>query len=1150
MKLLYWAGGLLVVLLTALSLTINLLDWNQYRDTLATLASEQTGMQVDLAGNVQASLFPRPSLSVQSVRLSPLSGETSDTIATAERIDVRLGLEGIIEGTLAIQSLVLNDISLTLEENETAGWRIKGWPQASEDDSEPLALALDRFEVQGGTINFIPLSSRRYKMEGIELSLDGMFPQGPLAWEGAFFVEGEKVISMGKLTPVLVRDESALQLETVLDGAFMRLNARLADGQLNVGRVQTETPSLKNTALKIARILGQPNLTLPDLPASLDVQLSKKHGVLAIESKNLLLGETLGRLDLMVAEQDDKQHVTGNVSVGVIDLDNWGLFSTQENADKSPDADEVPDPQGRGSQTSGSLTADIDVTIEGVRLQGDLGQRIDGVVVFNEKGLGVSSVQALLPGATGFSFNGFMGVSGGQGKLQLQSGDLSKFAAWLQVDVGAVPAGRLKTASLKSDVTALDGVWKLERIKGLVDTTVFTGTIEGNSGALIPSKIQILADSINLGAYFPSQSAPDDTQGDLRTSLSKLINGQKSHFELQADRLLWEQSSYEDVRITGHLSDELLTLLNVQADHDGGSLLLTDSALELKKGGTLTLNAEMNGWALPLTRQFAPEVVENLHASHFNRVDGTVSLAGPIEDMRVGLDIKSGENTLVLSGSVDVSTESVQKVQLQGSVQHQNLAPLLRTAGLEQAIFVPVNLAITAQKEGEEKPLQFKAGGVAAGGKLQLDLDVKETGYAGRIAFDHPLVADLIQQIDLPGDALQLQQTWHSDTSFTASLNEKTYRLEIHDFRNGGMTIGGTLEATTGQTVSGLLDIKGVNLDAFRAHNVGSSSISSTQKQPVLQAYADRLKAYAGTISLAIDNAVFLGQKIVAPSASLLIGDGMLRVDVGDGASLNDGSLDAKLDADLTETAVPFEAKFSADKLDIAAFMGAQKMGNVISATSNIVLNVKGSAFANMMSISGGGAIMGQAATLNFLSVPSLVAEMNTASSGRGFLKNIGSLLRTGTTPVNTFEAKFVLDDGVMLLEKALSEGTWGNLSLDGQVNLIDRYLSVAGSLNLTSPPDTPTIPVKYTGSFDSPKAEWSSRIFERFVLAGIEQRIRAGLYREMEERGSGEGKENNPGLAVFSRAFGLLDALRKKQSEPKPILQESEPQAAAEQTP
>jgi len=290
------------------------------------------------------------------------------------------------------------------------------------------------------------------------------------------------------------------------------------------------------------------------------------------------------------------------------------------------------------------------------------------------------------------------------------------------------------------------------------------------------------------------------------------------------------------------------------------------------------------------------------------------------------------------------------------------------------------------------------------------------------------------------------------------------------------------------------------------------------------------------------------GQHVDAPAATLVVGDGVARLSLGAGMTINGQAATLDMDATL-EGAVPFKAKSNFSGLEMAPLLASEGVGELVTSSVAGTLDLTGDlAGANSFwhTLSGSGSFTGSAGQLKFLSVAGLASQIQTAQSGRGFLSEVGALLRRGETPVTALESQFTIDGGVALVETARAAGEWGTLSLDGQVNLVDRFFSLKGALALTNPPDVPAIPVQYEGPFEGPNINWTSRTFERFVIAGIERRMRNQLFQDMETRQSENGDvPQNPGLAVFSRAFGLLTQLKADQAEQKRKEEEARRKAA-----
>jgi hypothetical protein len=110
--------------------------------------------------------------------------------------------------------------------------------------------------------------------------------------------------------------------------------------------------------------------------------------------------------------------------------------------------------------------------------------------------------------------------------------------------------------------------------------------------------------------------------------------------------------------------------------------------------------------------------------------------------------------------------------------------------------------------------------------------------------------------------------------------------------------------------------------------------------------------------------------------------------------------------------------------------------------------------------------------------------------------------------------------------------------------------MDVKGALALANPVDAPVIPVNYRGSLNAPAGNWQSRALERFVLAGIERRLRSNIFKGFEQtaKTNPQAKPKSAGSAVFESAFGLLSQLQKKQQQKKAEQEKKKAEEAAKQ--
>ena len=281
-----------------------------------------------------------------------------------------------------------------------------------------------------------------------------------------------------------------------------------------------------------------------------------------------------------------------------------------------------------------------------------------------------------------------------------------------------------------------------------------------------------------------------------------------------------------------------------------------------------------------------------------------------------------------------------------------------------------------------------------------------------------------------------------------------------------------------------------------------------------------------------------LGQTLSIASGALQMGDGVAFINLGEGAQLNGqpfaGSLNITMDPKPS-----FALKLDVQNIDIAAMLVGAGYSDVVTGATALTLDLsaEGNSLTEILGTLGGtGRFNGQAGVLNFLDVPTLISDIEAATSGRAFLNVIGSRLRGGQTNFGSLQASFTLDSGIALVEDFKAAGTWGALELSGQLNLLDEFMDLSGALALARPLDAPPVPVNYRGSLSAPSGGWASRALEKFVIAGIERRFRSKIFDGLEKVQSESGKERAPsaGSAVFESAISILGQIRQRQKDKK----------------
>lgn len=1133
LKLTYWLFGSLVALLLLTSVAIGFLDWNQYRGTLSDLASSRLGMRVELAGRVTVGLFPRPEVSAETVRLYPAGDRAADFVATADRIDMRLGFSALLKGDVAIQHLGFDGLNVVVEEDSEGAWNVRGWPKPEPDtEATIVSVQMERLEIVGGTVQLVDKSGGSRKVEGLTFDLKGQLPLGPLEWDGSFIAAGQKVTSSGRLRPS--RDDSVLSLKTDIGmaGGNLHVSGRLFDDGF-AGRIQAEGDNLASfLAASQAAVGGQTPPPVPETGFELDLQVDREAGVYRVLSRTMDVGGTRGRLDLTVARRNSGFHAAGSASFGIVDLAPW------------LDARAAAVPTDHASAANGGsmpFTGALDLTVEGVQLGGGVVQQLDAVVRLTGDGLELTNLQALLPGGSGLFFSGSLMADKGQGKLQLVSGNLPDLLRWMQVDVSSrIPPGRLATAELSAGLSIAADGWRLSGLEARVDTSNFKGEITGNSGSVWPASVKLTADTLNLDAYLsdaPTTSGPGD--------IFDAMPPQRLVVDMTAADVLWGGAKYSNLRLAGELAPEQVRLSALTVGHADGKLEMTGSLRKVGDTQEIEGDATLLKWGFPAFKAASTAAAGYLQALDIKGASGTLSVAGPLETMRLTAKLSEGpKRTLSLSGGVGYTKDALKIDGLQGTLAHEDLSRLAAMEGIVLNGRAPTDLTFGVG-DSATGARTITLSGTLAGGQLLAEGTTTESRQEWRISYDHKRAADVLALLGKEGQLPHPNEPLRARARVT--LTGQGWDAQDLDIRNGPARFAGTLSSNADNRVTGKLVVSGFTYNPPLGRASGAAPVASGLSLD------PSVFDLAGKVDIALDQVEILGQKISAPNASLIAGDQSLRFALGDQAMVNGAA--SLLTLDLTGgDALALNGKANITTIDIGAMLKAEGLKTALQGTASMNFTFSGQGEnldAVLQALKGRGDIKGQAGSLNFLSVPTLVREMGNAPSATAFLGSVGQWLRQGSTSYSSLEARFTLDAGTMLLEELSATGGWGQLGLDGQINFRNSFLNLKGALALTTPPDTPAIPVEYSGSLDNPTASWASRALERFVIAGIERRLRSSLAKDLDKI-QGDQAAANPGAEVFSRAFDLLSRLKSKQdakkkeeaaaTEPSPGTEEQRP--------
>lgn len=197
--------GVAVALLGVVALVLVMrFDPNQYKAELAALVKEKTGRELQVAGNLGLSLFPRLGVSAGGISLSEKEGK--GTFVAVKEARLSLALMPLLSGQFVIDRVVLTGIEATLVKgrdgktnfSDLAGGGAKEEKKA--DKSAPAKLQLDVAGVELGVDRLLwrdELQNKQYLLAGLALKTGRVAEDVPGKLTLSGRVEGPDALRLG-----------------------------------------------------------------------------------------------------------------------------------------------------------------------------------------------------------------------------------------------------------------------------------------------------------------------------------------------------------------------------------------------------------------------------------------------------------------------------------------------------------------------------------------------------------------------------------------------------------------------------------------------------------------------------------------------------------------------------------------------------------------------------------------------------------------------------------------------------------------------------------------------------------------------------------------------------------------------------------------
>lgn len=782
--------GLVVAVMAAVLIVPSVIDWNAYKPRIVAHLKSALGRDVSIEGDLSMALLPRPALSAERVRIANIGEAAVPDMVTVKALRLRLAFGPLLSGDIRVETLVLEEPVVSLEElpqgrrNWEFGKAAEVPAGRSESDAQAAApppsddgavdIRLDSLIVENGALVYRGPDGRVEEIRKLDLelsagSLQGPFKgQGGLAWRN---VPTSFQFSLGRLETDRPTAANAV-LALPGTGAEGRLS-----GQLSLGETPGFEGRLSLSGKDLAALAAAlPGISAPGIsaPFSLEGVISAVADQVSLGEARIALGETTatGRL---TAELGEQPRVDATIAFGRLDLDTLlgaaGAATPASERAAAPAAERPAPPVEEAAfalpaDISGSIDASAEIVVwrKGLIRQARLGATLAGGAIT------IDRAGALLPGGSDLSIYGTLAANEGlpvfDGGFDAAADNLRGVAEWLGVDLGAVPADRLRKLLASGKLRATPKNIMLSGLDVRLDTTRASGALTVRPGGRLAVGANLEVDSINLDAYRPAPEpaaaaaaggpAGRPASGDAAESGPaaadlQALAGFDANVKVKVGQLVVNEVALKDLVLDGALVNGVLTLREAAVGELGGAsgrltgVVETAPAPRVRKlqYALRTKEPEKVARLFGLDLPVPPERLRSLAM--------TGMLDGGLDGLSVDTRTEAGGATLVVKGEVRDPLGKL-AYDLTAEMSHSSFAEFVRIVAPDYRPQAAAGgFALTARLTGDAAAvalgdLRLKAGpaNLAGEGKLEFAGPPRLTASlnGGEIPLDAFLPAD------------------------------------------------------------------------------------------------------------------------------------------------------------------------------------------------------------------------------------------------------------------------------------------------------------------------------------------------------------------------------------------------------------------------
>lgn len=445
-----------------------LIDWSGYRSIFEVEASHLIGVEVRVAGGIDARLLPSPRLVLHDIEI----GRTGADAIRARSLGVEFALGPLMRGEWRATELHLAGPQIGIGLDASGQVRAPNIAVAFNPD----ALAVERLSIEDGKVTLTDAASKaRVTLDRLWFNGEARSLIGPVKGEGAVTIGGE--LFPFRIAAGRYNSEGALRLHVNVDPVNRPLSIE-ADGALVLAGGKPRFDGSLNLARPVGIALrGAGQLTQSwrvsgklkvDVQSALMEQVDFQYGS---EEQGLKLS---GVADFKFGTHP---RFDGVLSGRTVDLDR--ALASGDGSRPLPAAAIRELAELGGVAFRPPFPIQIGVGIDQVTLAGSTVQNLRGDISTDAGGWNLDRFEFRAPGFTQVRLNGHLAVGADgvafTGPAEVDASDPKVLAAWLEGRGDIAQSADLRPLSLRGEVTLGNEKVAVERLKAEFDRKTISG---------------------------------------------------------------------------------------------------------------------------------------------------------------------------------------------------------------------------------------------------------------------------------------------------------------------------------------------------------------------------------------------------------------------------------------------------------------------------------------------------------------------------------------------------------------------------------------------------------------------------------------------------------------------------------------------------